>query len=325
MGMSEARTTLNLRAGEWVEVRSAEEIFATLDEKGALDALPFMPEMLKYCGKRFSVFKRAHKTCDTIEKTGLRRMKNTVHLEGLRCDGEQHGGCQALCLMFWKEAWLKRVQAGKEEEAASRSAAETAGPIFENLMRTTRTPCEGEMAGQERYVCQVTELLKASSPLSWWDPRQFVSDLWSRNVGLTRFLRGVLIYTFNVIQHYRQGSTYPFNYAGQQTGKTPSEKIGIQAGEVVQIKSRDEILETLNKNYKNRGLWFDVEMVKFCGGKYPVIRRVEKIINEKTGQMMPIPGDCLMLDGVVCEADYHLFCPRSIYPYWREIWVKRTK
>jgi hypothetical protein len=43
--------TLGLRVGDWVEVRSAAEIFATLDERGCLDALPFMPEMLSYCGK----------------------------------------------------------------------------------------------------------------------------------------------------------------------------------------------------------------------------------------------------------------------------------
>ena len=34
---------LNLRAGDLVEVRSEREILATLDDTGALDALPFMP------------------------------------------------------------------------------------------------------------------------------------------------------------------------------------------------------------------------------------------------------------------------------------------
>jgi hypothetical protein len=36
---------LNLRVGKSVEVRSESEILATLDEKGELEALPFMPEM----------------------------------------------------------------------------------------------------------------------------------------------------------------------------------------------------------------------------------------------------------------------------------------
>ena len=63
-----------LAAGDWVEVRSKEEILATLDANGRLDNLPFMPEMFEYCGRRFRVWKRAHKTCDTVDKTGGRRV-----------------------------------------------------------------------------------------------------------------------------------------------------------------------------------------------------------------------------------------------------------
>src|SRR5450759_5198606 len=66
--------------------------------------------MFQYCGQRFSVYKRAHKTCDTVSgnRVGL-RLANTIHLN-LRCDGQAHGGCQAACLIFWKEAWLKPVE-----------------------------------------------------------------------------------------------------------------------------------------------------------------------------------------------------------------------
>src|SRR5690242_7226316 len=100
--------SLNLHAGEWVEVRSKAEILQTLDEHAQLDGLPFMPQMFKYCGQRFRVYKRAHKTCDTVFPVRGRRMVDAVHLE-TRCDGEAYGGCQAGCLLFWKEAWLKRV------------------------------------------------------------------------------------------------------------------------------------------------------------------------------------------------------------------------
>ena len=81
----------------------------TLDAGQALSGLVFMPEMLRFCGKRFRVFKVAHKTCDTIKSYTIRRMIHTVHLNELRCDGAAHAGCQAGCLLFWKEAWLKRV------------------------------------------------------------------------------------------------------------------------------------------------------------------------------------------------------------------------
>ena len=67
-----------------------------------------MPQMFQYCGQRFQVFKRAHKTCDPIYSMAGRKLENAVHLE-LRCDGKAHGGCQVGCLLFWKDAWLKPV------------------------------------------------------------------------------------------------------------------------------------------------------------------------------------------------------------------------
>src|SRR5215204_4779553 len=101
--------TLNLQAGELVEVRSRNEVLATLDNLGRYEDVPFMPEMLQYCGRRMRVFRRAHKVCDFVTLTGSRSLPNAVILEECRCDGSAHGGCQAECTLFWKEVWLKRV------------------------------------------------------------------------------------------------------------------------------------------------------------------------------------------------------------------------
>jgi hypothetical protein len=98
-----------LRAGDVVEVRSAEEILPTLDDRGELDAVPFMPEMLPFCGRTLTVEKVAHKVCDTITRGGLRSMERAVHLTAARCDGSAHGGCENACLLYFKSEWLKRV------------------------------------------------------------------------------------------------------------------------------------------------------------------------------------------------------------------------
>jgi hypothetical protein len=105
---SEGHEPLNLKAGDWVEVKSAKEIFATLDERGKHRGLTFSQEMMKFCGKRFKVFRVLDKIC--MESTGeLRRMKTpTVMLEGVICDGSYHGGCTRSCFHFWREEWLQR-------------------------------------------------------------------------------------------------------------------------------------------------------------------------------------------------------------------------
>jgi hypothetical protein len=65
---------MSLRVGDWVEVRSQAEILATLDERGCLDGLPFMPQMVDFCGRRFQVVKRSHKLCDTVWGPHPRKM-----------------------------------------------------------------------------------------------------------------------------------------------------------------------------------------------------------------------------------------------------------
>jgi hypothetical protein len=308
---------LGLRAGDFVEVRSEREILSTLDENGKVDGLPFMPEMLQYCGRRTQVFRRADKTCDTVSSYTSRRLTNTVHLENLRCSGQHHGGCEAGCLLFWKEAWLKPQGAGN-------GVAEARGDLTPaDLEALTTRP---DPASDDRvFVCQATELPTATSPLPWWDPRQYIRELWSGNVRLGTFIRALAIAWFNAVQRWRDGRQYP-DVAGA-LDSTPSLRLDLRPGERVRVRSREEIVATLNRNRRNRGLAFDVEMVPYCGGEYRVLRRVTKIVEERTGKMVHLPGDCIILDGVVCGgclSRNRLFCPRSIYPYWREIWLERV-
>ena len=100
---------LDLHPGELVEVKSAKEIFSTLDSQGKLKGLPFTKEMMIFCGKQFRVYKRLENIL--LEATGeLRRIRvPTVILEGVFCDGKAHGGCDRSCFCFWREAWLRRI------------------------------------------------------------------------------------------------------------------------------------------------------------------------------------------------------------------------
>jgi hypothetical protein len=339
--LPEHDVALNLRPGELVEVRSEAEILATLDANGRLDGQPFMPEMVEYCGKQFRVYLRSDKTCDTITKTGARRMWNTVHLDELRCNGSGHDGCQARCLFYWKEAWLKRVEPGRPTKGNG-VASPTGSFTHQDLVRATRTTGQGENAGKVIYTCQATEVLRASTPLPWWDIRQYYRDICWGNAGFSDVLRAMFLWafkkalkigayrlllgTYNRIQKMRGGVPYPYLH-GNLT-KTPTEELNLKPGELVQIKSYEEILATLDHRNRNRGLYFDSEMVPFCGGKYRVVERVDRIVNENTGEMSKLPGACIMMEGVKCRAWYserRIACPRAILSYWHEIWLRRAE
>ncbi len=336
--MRAEHSVLNLRAGEWVEVRTREEILATLDERGRLDHLPFMPEMLQYCGQRLRVAKRADKTCDPAHAPWtMRRMTNSVHLEGKRCDGGAHGGCQAGCLIFWKEAWLKRVPQDVVPSAAlspnvpyqgDRGARAETSIVAATQQQNT----EGETV----YSCQATELRSFTHEMTWWDPRQYIRDWRSGNLqsslphdsrsgrllefmlAVTQVLRAFIISFFT---EYRR-VIYPSIVGTLKT--TPVEILELRPGELVSVRSKEQIIATLDTQRCNRGLLFDGEMLQYCGGSYRVLGRVHKIIDEKTGKMMNMKYPCIILDGVACRSDYHRLCPRSIHHYWRESWLTRV-
>jgi hypothetical protein len=325
-------TVLNLRVGQVVEVRSADEIRATLDEKGELDSLPFMPEMLQYCGRRLTVGKVANKACDTLYQRGIRRMENAVHLAGVRCDGGGHGGCQAACLIYWKHAWLKLPDPSPLSPPVG---AESPGhdSLLPLLTIASRKPDDQD--GAERFSCQATELLRAAPEiLPVRDLRQYVEDVRSGNYGVFWVLRAFLVATFNRLQDvstrvlprrlwFRGGLRWGFLRGAAD--KTPTARTDLQPGELVRIKSKEEILKTLNAKLLNRGMGFDAEMSRFCGRTARVARRVDHIIDERTGRMLHLGNPCIVLEDVVCEGAYSMNCPRSITAYWREIWLERVE
>jgi hypothetical protein len=317
----------SLRRGDMVEVKSPAEILATLDERGMLEGLPFMPEMLQFAGRRFTVDKRADKLCDTIGDYTSRKMPGTVLLEDLRCDGSGHDGCQAECRLFWKEQWLRRVEPGAPPAPAT--AGDDSASRAALAQRAARGAQSTSAAGGESktiHVCQATELNRASFRLSTYDPRPYVRELTGGNVGFGRFLR-VLARAIVEQPLHKLGRLPVYPLRGTRRPGTKDPALGLRPGEIVRVKSPAEIATTLTPDGRNRGLWFDREMLPFCGGTYRVRQRVKKFIDERTGEMIELKTDSLTLEGVACSGERSTsrwFCPRAIYPYWREAWLQRV-
>ena len=180
-----------------------------------------------------------------------------------------------------------------------------------------------------------TEALKFTSYMFTWDLRQYVRDLRSGNLdsGITANTRPerILEVVFGILRVIRtliltatSGLGYRYPYIKGALVNTSTETLGLEPGEVVQVRSKEEIIATIDKDQKNRGLLFDSEMLPYCGGTYRVLRRVHHIIDEKTGKMLHMKYPCIILEGVACRSDFHRLCPRAIYHYWREGWLKRA-
>ena len=346
---------MKLRAGDWVEVQSKEAILRTLDKSGRLENTPFMPQMFSYCGKRFKVFKRAHKTCDWVYQTKGRRIFNTVHLD-LRCDGEAYGGCQSACLLYWKEAWLvpvtgpgpafaERTNGDDNHRSTQALDCDSLGCTEHDVWAATR---RGDLPedNEPRFVCQGTEVFNFTQPLAWWDIRQYVEDLRSRNLTVSQLLTGLTYRAYSSVMNLGIGIGRPMRWlydafqrlrgglpCAERPGSipvgdpTPTTDLGLEQGELVRVRPFNEVLKTLNAAGMNRGMSFDKEMAPYCEQTLTVRTRVTRFVDERTGKLVTLKNPCIILEGATCQSRYsdcRIGCPRNIYPWWHEIWLERA-
>jgi hypothetical protein len=304
---------LKLRPGDFVEVKSSEQILQTLDERGTLDRLPFMPEMVDFCGRRFQVSKRVVKTCYYGARSGMRKFpaEDVVLLDGLRCSGAGHDGCQKACTIFWREAWLRKVDDLQTVEATG--DPESNKRLLARL--TTKT-------GPNSYFCQAGEILNSTVELTRSERfGKCFSDVSAGNCGVLEMTHRIATWLF-----WKTRKVFFGVYARGDKKSTPLESSNLKPGEWVEIKQLSEITATLDEKACNRGLFFTPAMGQLCGEKYSVKDRIEKIIVDGTGEMRQLRNTAF-LEGSLCGCSCVAFggCPRGEFAYWRESWVRRVE
>jgi len=292
--------------GDLVTVRSLDEILATLDEQGTLDKLPFMPEMRAFCGRPFRVSQRAFKTC--VDDTEMRGLDGTVFLEEVRCDGQAHGGCDKACLIFWKEAWLKPASSTEVSSGGTSRIKES------DLIALAKQ--------DDQYVCQLTEIIDASNPLPWWEPRQYILDLLHNRTPLTRWLKSLAIAFYNKLAHVSGRKSWKF-IAGPGTYNGTRSNLNLQPGDTVRVKSLEEIRQTLDAEGKHQHLLFAPSMAELCGSVMRVQKRVERITLEGSRRQRNIK-DTVLLEGATCDGVCHRLCPRQSLLFFRECWLEKV-
>lgn len=308
--MNPVATTL--RTGDLVEVKSPAEILQTLDGDGTSDRLPFMPEMVEFCGKRFHVSKRVVKTCYYGTSSGMRKFpaEDVVLLAGLRCSGDAHDGCQKGCTIFWREAWLRRVV----------NAATIPLSVDPESRKWLRARLKTS-TGPKTYFCQASEILNSTVELSRWERfGKAFSEIRAGNCSVLEMAQRIGIWVFWKFRKVFLGA-----YARGSQKPTPVESLNLRSGEWIEIKPLESITKTLDERAHNRGLYFTPAMGGMCGEQHRVERKPEKIIVDGTGEMRQL-RNTVFLKGSLCGCTCVAFggCPRGEFAYWREIWLRRV-
>jgi hypothetical protein len=99
--------------------------------------------------------------------------------------------------------------------------------------------------------------------------------------------------------------------------------LNLKAGDRIKIRSRDEILATLDNEGKLKGCSFINVMWQYCGTTQRVLKPVNRFVDERNYQIKITRG-MVLLEGIMCTGtDFYGECDRSCLFFWREEWLEK--
>ena len=102
-----------------------------------------------------------------------------------------------------------------------------------------------------------------------------------------------------------------------------SQATRLKAGDLVRVRSREEIAATLNSWNELRGCMFMEDMWQYCGTTQSVLKSVERFVDERDYRVKRARG-LILLEGLICEGtpDYGR-CDRACFYFWRQEWLEK--
>lgn len=98
----------------------------------------------------------------------------------------------------------------------------------------------------------------------------------------------------------------------------------LKTGDIVRVKSKEEIEATLDHLKKLKGCTFmETEMTPYLGTEQRVYKYMERFVDERELKVKKSKG-LILLDGVICPGTIEFGrCDRSCLLFWREEWVEK--
>jgi len=177
-----------------------------------------------------------------------------------------------------------------------------------------------------REHCQLRWLDESLTPLSALDER--VRYLRARSLGLRRRVMALASRVFGT-RPEPYGGRFEWSIAEDGTSRAHAPKHrtrGLNAGDLVEVLSMDEIRETLNSDGKHSGLKFLRPMSQYCGRRFRVLKPVRRILDEHN-HVMQKTKNVVILEGAICHGQGiygREGCDRSCFFFWKEAWLRKV-
>jgi len=149
------------------------------------------------------------------------------------------------------------------------------------------------------------------------EPTRTFEILWQRRKRAKRIIKRRWEYLSNSIFgiiHEKDGGK---GLEGGLSGNT------LVPGDLVRVRSKEEIQSTLDRWNQLKGCGFMEEMMPYCGTRQRVYKRVKRFLDERDYLLKKCTG-IVILEGVFCEGTKDFgSCDRSCFFFWREEWLER--
>jgi hypothetical protein len=94
-------------------------------------------------------------------------------------------------------------------------------------------------------------------------------------------------------------------------------------GDIVRVRSREEITSTLDPFKELKGCAFLPAMYQYCGTQQRVLKSMQHFLDERDYKRKKVRG-VILLENVICNGTPAFGpCDRCCFLFWREEWLEK--
>jgi hypothetical protein len=114
--------------------------------------------------------------------------------------------------------------------------------------------------------------------------------------------------------------------SGQQVAvKTNISDVPLKKGDIVEVRSLEEINRTLDPFRELKGCAFLPAMQQYCGTEQHVFKSMERFMDERDYKLKKTSGLILLENNFCTGTAVFGQCDRSCFLFWREEWLKKIR
>jgi hypothetical protein len=99
--------------------------------------------------------------------------------------------------------------------------------------------------------------------------------------------------------------------------------VPLKSGDVVRVRSREEIDSTLDPFKELKGCAFLPDMYQYCDSRQRVLRAMQHFLDERDYKLKKVHG-VILLENIICNGTPAFGpCDRCCFLFWREEWLEK--